>query len=88
MARLSTNGHGHFAARDLFDTLSALPLEMKCRRCGLKLVHFDATFFSAELHEQEAWTLALPFCPSCDRDVLPSAGATRESALPKIQKIT
>jgi hypothetical protein len=86
MAQSSTDGR--FDVRDLFDKLSALAPQIDCPRCGFELMHYGATFFSAEAQEREVWTLALPFCARCDRDVLPPAGATSERALPKIQKIT
>jgi ribosomal protein S27AE len=86
MAQSSTDGH--FNVRDLFDKLSALPPQIECPKCGFKLMHYDATFTSAEPHEREVWTVALPFCPRCNRDVLPPANVTSEPALPKIQKIT
>jgi hypothetical protein len=86
MAQSSTDGH--FNVRDLFDRLSALPPQIDCPRCGFKLMHLDATFFFAEPREREVWTIALPFCSSCDHDVLPSAGRTSERALARIQKIT
>jgi hypothetical protein len=51
------------AAEDLFNTLSALPPLIHCPKCGFKLLHLDATFFS---QNGKVWTLPLPVCPKCD----------------------
>src|SRR5437660_1338987 len=42
---------------DFFNTLSTLPRLLRCRRCGSKLLHLDATFFS---QSRKVWTLPLP----------------------------
>lgn len=34
------------SVEELFDALSALPPLTHCRKCGTKLLHLDATFFS------------------------------------------
>jgi ssDNA-binding Zn-finger/Zn-ribbon topoisomerase 1 len=49
----------------LFQMLAALPSEVNCPKCGLKLLRFEATFFSAET-EGKAWNISLPACPKCD----------------------
>jgi hypothetical protein len=52
-------------AEKLFEMLAALPSEVNCPKCGLKLLHFEATFFSAE-PDGKAWNISLPACPKCD----------------------
>jgi hypothetical protein len=49
----------------LFEMLAAPPSEVNCPKCGLKLRHFEATFFSAE-PDGKTWNISLPACPKCD----------------------
>jgi hypothetical protein len=48
---------------ELFETLSGLPLSIFCPKCGAKLLHVQATFFS---DSGKVWTLQLPVCSHCE----------------------
>lgn len=48
---------------ELFDILSAAPVQIHCRNCGTKLLHIQTTFFS---DSGKLWTLALPLCTNCE----------------------
>ena len=49
--------------KELFDTLTALPIPEYCRHCRSKSLLVDATFFS---RGEKFWTIPLPVCPNCD----------------------
>jgi hypothetical protein len=49
--------------KEFLDNLSALPSPERCRKCGSKLMHVDATLFSSG---EKFWTLPVPVCPRCE----------------------
>jgi hypothetical protein len=51
------------SAQEIFDDLFVLPHETQCRKCGMELLHMEATFLS---EKGNVWTLPLPVCPKCD----------------------
>jgi hypothetical protein len=51
------------SAQEIFDALSVLPRQTRCCKCGMELLHIEATFLSEKGH---VWTLPLPICPKCD----------------------
>jgi hypothetical protein len=55
--------HQPRSAQEIFDALSVLPRQTQCRKCGMELLHIDATFLS---ETGNVWTLLLPVCPRCD----------------------
>ncbi len=55
----------HSAIDNLFDTISSEPPHGRCFKCGSKMMHLDATFFSPG-PSGKIWTVPLPVCPKCD----------------------
>ena len=49
--------------KKLFDSLTMLPSQVYCPKCGSKMLLVETTFFS--LGEQ-FWTIPLPVCSMCD----------------------
>jgi endogenous inhibitor of DNA gyrase (YacG/DUF329 family) len=52
---------------ELMETVSALPIQVKCPRCGSKLTHIETTLFSSR-EDGKIWKVLLPNCPKCDRE--------------------
>lgn len=55
----------HSALDNLFDSLTSEPPRERCSKCGSKMMHLDATFFSSG-PSGKVWTVPLPVCPHCD----------------------
>jgi hypothetical protein len=64
----------------LFDTLSALPPLIYCRKCCTKLLQVHATFCS---DSGKSWTLALPVCKNCEPPQLSQERAAISSSCRK-----
>jgi hypothetical protein len=53
------------AVHNLFEALASEPPRAACLKCGSKMMHLDATFFSPG-PSGKVWTVPLPVCPKCD----------------------
>jgi hypothetical protein len=51
---------------ELMETVSALPIQVSCSRCGSRLRHVEATFFSSR-EEGKAWKVLLSIMPRVQR---------------------
>jgi hypothetical protein len=63
--------------KDFFDLQSTTPQQpCQCERCGSTMEYFNAHFWFYET--EMAWNIPLPFCPSCDLDIVECGHSRQE----------
>jgi hypothetical protein len=63
--------------KNFFDLQSTTPQQpCQCERCGSIMEYFNAHFWFYET--EMAWNIPLPFCPSCDLDIVECGHSRQE----------